>query len=53
MKGVPMKQKTLKRVELAAKIDKSKGQTINQTKLPPSIRWVSTDEDPDLDIFSK
>ena len=46
-----MKQKTLKRAELAAKVDKSKGQTINQPKLPPSIRWVSTDDDPDSDFF--
>ena len=46
-----MKQKTLKRAELAAKVDKSKGQTINQPKLPPSIRWVSTDDDFDPDFF--
>jgi hypothetical protein len=50
-KGLPMKQKTLKRAELAAKVDKSKGQSINQAKLPPSIRWVSTDDDPDPDFF--
>lgn len=52
-KGLPMRQKTLKRVEQAAKVDKNKNQTINQSKLPPSIRWVSTDDDPDPDFFNK
>lgn len=45
-----MKQKTLRRVELAAKLDKNKTQNSNQNKLPASIRWVSTDE-PDPDFF--
>ena len=52
MKGLPVKQKTLKRVEAVAKSEKNKGQTIHQGKLPPSIRWVSTDDDPDQDFFS-
>lgn len=51
-KGLPLKQKTLRRAELAAKIDQNNQQTIDNDKLPPSIRWVSTDNDPDPDFFS-
>lgn len=50
-KGVPLKQKTLKRAELAAKLDKNVSSNAQQNKLPPSIRWVTTDEDPDQDFF--
>lgn len=47
---IPMRQKTLRKVEIAAKIDKNRQLNANQNKLPASIRWVSTDE-PDPDFF--
>jgi hypothetical protein len=49
---VPMKQKTLRRAEIAAKLDKSKKMASQISKLPASIRWVSTDE-PDPDFFEE
>lgn len=51
-KGGPLKQKTMRRAELAAKLDKHHNMNSAQNKLPPSIRWVTADEDPDPDFFS-
>eukprot|EP00345_Euplotes_harpa_P017488 CAMPEP_0168339910 /NCGR_PEP_ID=MMETSP0213-20121227/13747_1 /TAXON_ID=151035 /ORGANISM="Euplotes harpa, Strain FSP1.4" /LENGTH=652 /DNA_ID=CAMNT_0008346041 /DNA_START=84 /DNA_END=2043 /DNA_ORIENTATION=+ len=51
-KGMPLKQKTLRKTELSSKYDRNKQQAVTQNKLPPSIRWVSTDDDPEDDFFN-
>ena len=51
-KGVLIKQKSIRKNDASSRFEKAKAQSNNQSKLPPSIRWVSTDDDPDPDFFS-
>jgi hypothetical protein len=52
-KNDQLKQRTEQKPNLASKFDKSNIVSIkNQNKLPPSMRWVSTDDDPSPDFFA-
>lgn len=50
-KDASLKLKAQKQANLASKFDKNIMLSSNQNKLPPSIRWVSNDDDADPDFF--
>jgi hypothetical protein len=52
-KNDQINQKTQQNPNIAPKFDKSNIVSIkNQSRLPPSMRWVSTDDDPSVDFFA-